>query len=187
LVKFVRIDADGDGKLAFKELKAAESSLVQYLNEHVKLEINQQKDRLGLQARFEYLWPNEETTPPMTEMVYAARNVEVTFTKTLEPVLEDFWIGFEIFEETGPLQTIRGIFEQEGVIEEVPFSLQEPEYTYDTGFKEASPVKPAEPRPTENPSFWRRWMISLGVLIVLIGIGGKWLLKSRPQKSEAPR
>ncbi len=187
LTKFVRMDADGDGKLAFEELKAAESQLVLYLNEHVKLEINQQKAVLGSRAQFDYLWPNEDTTPPMALEEYAARNVDVTFTKTLGALLEDFWIGFEIFEQTGPMQTIRGVFEQDGQIEEVPFNFQEPEYTYDTGFKEDPFVQAAEKKPTEEPTEKRWWMLRLGVLIVLIVFGRVSVLNSRLRKSATRR
>ncbi len=61
--------------------------------------------------------------------------MDVTFVQTFaDKVLEDFWLGFEIFEQTGPMQTVHGIFEQDGQIEDVSFSVQEPEYLYDTGF-----------------------------------------------------
>ncbi|WP_294391042.1 hypothetical protein [Prosthecobacter sp.] len=140
------------------ELDAAQLAIVEYLNQHIQFEINQQKAALGRQARFEYLWPDPMKTPPMSEYEYAARNVDVTFTHSItDRLLEDFWIGFEIFEQTGPMQTIRGIYEQDGQIEEVPFSVQEPEYLYDTGFADDPFVQEAEKKPAQTSNQQVQW------------------------------
>ena len=137
LTRFTGIDTDGDGKISMAELTAAQPRIGTYLNQHIQVEINQKKSLLGYGMRFEPLWPDAAKTPPMTEPEYAARNVDVTFVQTFaDKVLEDFWLGFEIFEQTGPMQTIHGVFEQDGQIEDVSFSVQEPEYLYDTGFKD---------------------------------------------------
>lgn len=170
LTRFVRIDTDGDAKLSAAELAAAQPVLVDYLNEHIPLEINQEQAGLGKDVKFDFLWPNAATIPPMTEFEYAARNVDVTFTRKVEGrLLEDFWIGFEIFEQTGPMQTIRGVFEQDGQVLEVPFSGQEPEYLYDTGFAEDPFVQEAEKKVLEAPqatswSWW--WLLAPGVLVL---------------------
>jgi hypothetical protein len=164
LTRFVPIDADGDMKISMAELAAAQPRIVAYLNTHVPLEINQQQAALGPQVRFKPLWPNADATPPMTEFEYAARNVDVTFTLSIENrLLEDFWIAFEIFEQTGPMQTIRGIYEQDGQITEVPFSVQEREYTYDTGFADDPFVQAAEKNALESP-----------VSVAPTGIGWPW-------------
>ncbi|WP_395751811.1 hypothetical protein [Prosthecobacter sp.] len=135
LSRFVGIDADGDAKISMAELTAAQPRIAEYLNQHVHIEINQQKASLGAGVRFEALWPEPEKTPPMTEPDYSGRKMDVTFIQVIYGKrLEDFWLGFEIFEQTGPMQTIRGVFEQDGRVEEVPFSVQEPEYLYDTGY-----------------------------------------------------
>ena len=142
LTRFTGIDTDGDGKISMAELTAAQPRIGTYLNQHIHVEINRQKALLGYGMRFEPLWPDAAQTPPMTEPEYAARNVDVTFVQTFaDKVLEDFWLGFEIFEQTGPMQTIHGIFEQDGQIEDVSFSVQEPEYLYDTGFADDPFVK----------------------------------------------
>jgi len=162
LTRFVRIDADGDAKISMAELEAAQPLLIEYLNEHIRLEINQETAALGKQARFDYLWPDATSTPPMSEFDYAARNVDVTFVMPVEErLLVDFWIGFEIFEQTGPMQTIRGIFEQDGQIEEVPFNAQEPEYTYDTGFANDPFVLEAEKKKAteREPVKWPMWLL----------------------------
>ena len=144
LTRFVRIDADGDMKISMAELKAAEPALVDYLNAHIRLDINQETSALGREVKFAPLWPDAEKTEPMTEFEYSARSVDVTFMLPVKKLLEDFWIGFEIFEQTGPMQTIRGLFEQDGEVLEVPFSGQEPEYTYDTGFADDPFIQQAE-------------------------------------------
>jgi len=145
LTRFTGIDTDGDMKISMAELTAAQPRIATYLNQHIHVEINRQKAMLGSGVRFAPVWPEPEKTPPMSEVEYAARNVDVTFVQTIEgKVLEDFWLGFEIFEQTGPMQTIRGVFEQDGRIEEVPFSVQEPEYLYDTGFADDPFVQEAE-------------------------------------------
>jgi hypothetical protein len=171
----IRVDADGDAKLAFDELKAAEPALTDYLNQHVKLEVNQKPSAWGSKVRFDYLWPNAAATPPMPEIEYAARYVDVTFTLPLEKLLEDFWIAFEIFEQTGTMQTIRGMFHQNGDVLEVPFSFQEPEYTYDTGFAEDPFVQEAEKKareqavkPAETASMKTGWWLTLPLLVLLL-------------------
>ena len=169
VTKCVRIDTDGDGKLSVGELKAAEPVFTKYLNEHIRLEVNQKKAAWGDSARFDYLWPNFAKTPPMPEIEYAARNVDVTFVLPQKALLEDFWIAFEIFEQTGPLQTIRGIFRQDENVLEVPFSFQEPEYTYDTGFAEDPFVQAAEQKAAETPASnaMPKWPLALGGLLMV--------------------
>lgn len=145
LTRFTGIDTDGDAKISMAELTAAQPRIAMYLNQHIQVEINQKKAMLGSGVRFEPLWPDAAQTPPMSEPEYAARNVDVTFVQTIEgKVLEDFWLGFEIFEQTGPMQTIHAVFTQDGRNEDVSFSVQEPEYLYDTGYAEDPFVQEAE-------------------------------------------
>jgi hypothetical protein len=171
ITKFIRVDANGDGNLDFAELKAAEQLLLAYLNNHIRLEVNQKPSRWGQQARFDYLWPGAPSTPPMPAAQYEGRNMDVTFDLAIEPVLEDFWIGFEVFEQTGTLQTIRGIYEQDGRLLDVPFSFEEPEYTYDTGFLEAPGG--SQPMPPKQQESWR-WIGSGLVALALASLVRRW-------------
>lgn len=164
LTRFVRIDTDGDMKISMAELKAAEPALVDYLNGHIRLDINQETSALGREVKFAPLWPDAEKTEPMTEFDYSARNVDVTFTVPVAKLLEDFWISFEIFEQTGPMQTIRGLFEQDGEVLEVPFSGLEPEYTYDTGYADDPFIQEAEKQAAEalapqRTVEWPAWLL----------------------------
>lgn len=171
LTRFVRMDVDADGKLSMAELDGAQPVIAEYLNSHIRLDINQQKSSWGTKVKFDYLWPNAGVTPPMTEFEYAARNVDVTFTVPVEDrLLEDFWIAFEIFEQTGPMQTIRGLYEQDGNVLEVAFTSQEPEYTYDTGFADDPFVQEAEKKAvtTLEPVKWPAWLLILAFVALIV-------------------
>jgi len=198
LTRFVKVDADGDGRIGVSELDAAQAGVAFYLNQHVPIEINQQKAVLGADVEFDYLWPEARATPPMTEPEYSARNVDITFVLPVEGgLLEDVWIGFELFEQTGPMQIIRGAFEQDGQITEVQFTAQEPEYTYDTGYamdvfvQEAEKKRAAEqaaPAPVEaGGSNQRWWMVRVFVLILVIVLGRHATLARRAKKMPTRR
>lgn len=151
LTRFNGIDTDGDAKISMAELTAAQPRIATYLNQHIHVEINRQKAMLGSGVRFEPLWPNPSQTAPMAEPEYAARNVDVTFVQSIaDKVLENFRLGFDIFEQAGPMQTVHAVFQQDGRNEDVTFSAQEPDYLYDTGYandpflQEAEKKKPAE-------------------------------------------
>ena len=144
LTKCVRVDADGDGMLSVGELKAAEPAFTRYLNEHIKLEVNQRTVPWGEQAEYHYLWPRFVATPPLGEEELAGRSMDVIFVLPQKALLEEFRIRFEIFEQAGRLHTINGRYEQDGRVLEVPFSLQKPEHTYGTGYVE-EPVRHEEP------------------------------------------
>ncbi len=130
----------------------------------------------------------------MNEPEYAARNVDVTFVLPVEGrLLEDFWLGFEIFEQTGPMQIIRAVYEQEGQNTEVQFTAQEPEYRYDTGFandpfvqevekkaKSTSAIAPAAAVKGESNKRW--WMVRVFVLILIIVLGRHATLGRRARK-----
>ncbi len=202
LTRFVKVDADGDGRIGISELDAAQAGVAYYLNQHVPIEINQQKAVLGADVEFEYLWPEARATPPMTDAEYSGRNVDVTFVLPIEDrVLADVWIGFELFEQTGPMQIIHGTFEQDGQVTAVEFTAEEPEYTYDTGYAEDVFVQEAEKKRKADPAgtdpagpvgdHGRWWIVRVVVLIVLLvlsryarpGRRAKKLLTERGRRS----
>lgn len=199
LTRFVKVDADGDGRIGISELDTAQVGVAYYLNQHVPIEINQQKATLGADVEFDYLWPEARATPPMNEAEYSGRNVDVTFALPLEDrVLADVWIGFEIFEQTGPMQLIRGTFEQDDQVTAVEFKADEPEYTYDTGYAEDPFIQEAEKKRTAGEqvatapveagaSNERWWMVRVFVLIVLIVLGRHATLARRAKKMPTRR
>lgn len=180
VTKCARVDGDGDGMLNVGELKAAESAFTKYLNEHIKLEVNQESAFLGEQAEFHYLWPRFVATPPLGEEEFAGRNLDVIFVLPQKALLKAFRIRFEIFEQAGRLHTINGRYEQDGRVLEVPFSLQKPEHTYETGYVEESirnedpskkMAKPAEAQKaaeqTNNSGSIEGWVLLAAVLLAL--------------------
>ncbi|MDP1587810.1 MAG: hypothetical protein Q8M07_08720 [Prosthecobacter sp.] len=176
LTRFVKIDSDGDTKISMAELTAAQPGIVDYLNRHVLLLINQQKTQLGTQAGFEWLWPNAMKSPPMTELEYALRNADVTFVHEFnDRPVENLWITFGIFEQTGPLQTIRGLFEQEGQVTEMPFSAQEPDFLYVTSYADDPflKMKEEDAKAAAAPSGQRWWLLPALVLMALLVLGRK--------------
>lgn len=181
VTKCVRVDADGDGMLSVGELKEAEPVFTSYLNEHIKLKVNQNPALWGQQAEFHYLWPRFAASPPLSEEEYAGRHLDVSFVLPQKALLKVIAIRFETFQQTGPRQMISGRYEQDGRVLEVPFSSQTPEHTYHTGYvedpaqsKEPSKelTKPAEARTTLNQKIsFRRLaggLLLAGVLLTLV-------------------
>lgn len=176
VTKCVRVDADGDGMLSVAELKAAEPAFTRYLNEHIKLQINQKSAVWGEQAEYHYLWPRFVATPPLSEEVYAGRHLDVIFVLPQKALLEVIGIRFQIFEQVGPRQTVKGRYEQAGRVLEVPFSLQQPEHTYTTGFVEDSLRAVEAPKADEQKTSFGRsvgWVLLAAVLLAL-GVRRSW-------------
>ncbi|MBL9184811.1 MAG: hypothetical protein JNN17_21880 [Verrucomicrobiaceae bacterium] len=186
VTKCVRVDADGDGLLSVGELKAAEPAFTRYLNEHIKLKVNAKPAVWGEKAEYHYLWPRFAATPPLGEEEYAGRHLDVTFVLPQEALLEAFSIRFEVFGQTGPRQTIRGIFEQDGQVLEVPLSLQKPQHTYQTGFvapPSQTPTKPAEAPAAPEPPISPSMLAGTVLAVFLLALGYRHLPKSRRSQS----
>ena len=68
------------------------------------------------------------------------------------------------------MQIIRGLYEQDGKIMEVPFSFQEPEYTYDTGFAEDPFVLEEEKQTAtqHSPAVWSAVSAVVASLILIV-------------------
>lgn len=143
LGRFVPLDADGDAAVSKSELDNARPRLADYLRKHVAIEVNAQPAVLSAQPQFDYIWPHADNFPPVPLRELSSRYVDVIFTHDTSPaLLEDVWLGFDIFEHAGPLHTVRGVFEQDGQLTEAPFSLEEPDYLYDTDYADHPPAQP---------------------------------------------
>lgn len=134
LMRFAQIDANHDRRIDQAEIHAATPTLLSYLRAHVLVSFNGMDGELGAAQKIECVWPAEGGMPSAAEPDYGARYLDITFVNDCKPLVEDFWIGFEIFGQTGALHTIEATFEQDDLRLQVPFSEAEPEYTYDTGF-----------------------------------------------------
>jgi hypothetical protein len=101
--------------------------------------------------------------------------VDITFTQDVSPVLADVWLGFDLWEQTGPLGTIEATYEQDELRTQVPFSLSEPDYLYDTGYAVESVFQ--EPAKSHD---WRPW--AMGTSLCLVALGAWWrLIKCKSQ------
>ncbi|MDZ4289045.1 MAG: hypothetical protein U0984_13845, partial [Prosthecobacter sp.] len=153
LTRFVAVDGNDDKRIDKAELDAAEPALRRYLAEHIRVRINDQVATLGTPSPLVCLWPSPDTPPQAVEADYGQRHVDFVFAQEVKPFLEDVWLGFEIWQQTGPLGTVEATYEQEQMRTQVPFSQGEPDYLHDTGFTaEVAPppidpfAKPAEPK-----------------------------------------
>lgn len=177
LQQFRLLDTDEDGTITKRELDIAEKPLRDYLSGHVLITINGQDSDLGEARRMERMWPTESAGADVLAADFAQRFVDFTFVKTWQPLVEDVWIGFNIFKETGELHVVEAVFEQDDQPASVSFSQNEQEYLWDTGFSETlkSTTKPAPANEPTAPGETRGISL-LVVLVALAAIVGTWML-----------
>ncbi len=168
LTRFVPgLDANQDRRIDKAELEAAAKPLNDYFNQHIEVNINEKKATLGQAGPFECVWPETDGSSSVAELDYPVRFVDITFTQAVKTVLADVWLGFDIWQQTGPLGSIEATFEQDDLRMQVPFSQGEPDYLYDTGYAVEEVFQ--EPTKLAGPSgFNRWWFVGLLPLIVLI-------------------
>lgn len=180
LQQFHRIDTVQDGRISKQELEAGEQPLRDYIAGHVLLTINGEDSDLGEARRMERMWPVDSAGADVLAPDYAQRFVDFTYVKTLEPVLQDVWIGFTIFNETGSLHVVQGVFEQDGRPAEVSFSQNEPEYTWSTDYPETpAPPKEVVPRAERKVS-----IVAVGWGIAAIAGASLFFRKARRSFSQ---
>ena len=155
LTRFVVVDANNDKRIDKAELDAAEPALHRYLQSHIQTRINDQPASLGQPNPLVCLWPSPDSPPQASEEEWGQRHVDLVFTQEVKPVLEDIWLGFEIWEQTGPLGTIEATYEQDQTRTQVPFGPGEPDYLFDTGYLAAGAPLAFDPfaqKPASPPS-----------------------------------
>jgi hypothetical protein len=174
LTRFVgSMDANGDRQIDMSELDASTPKVLAFLGQKVQIEVNGQKATLGKAKPLEYVWPSADGTMRVAEADYPVRYVDITFTQDVSPVLADVWLGFDLWEQTGPLGTIEATYEQDELRTQVPFSLSEPDYLYDTGYAVESVFQ--EPAKSHD---WRPW--ALGTALCIVALVAWWrLVKSK--------
>lgn len=176
LMRFVPIDADQNGELTLVELKAAEPKLDSFFAERIPISINgSDETRLSPLGPMRPVWPTSEKTV-IKAAEYDSHWLDVDCMLPSKALVEDVWIGFEFFEETGYAHTIQGFFEQDANRLEVPFTVAEPEFLYDTGFKPGD-----EPLPTgtlEEPAA-RSTLIWTAAGLIFMALPGAWMLMRR--------
>ena len=103
--------------------------------------------------------------------------MDFIFIKTTQHVVDEVWLGFNIFEETGELHVVQGVFEQDGKPAEVTFDRNEPEYAWATGFPEMPGLKAEPAASTETPNApQNRGIHPLVLVIGIAAFAATWLL-----------
>jgi hypothetical protein len=181
------IDRNQDGRVDAEELQASREGVAGYLNRQVQMKVNGGKAELGGIQAVEAMWPSVEgVIPAVRAEDYPARHVDILFVKQGIPLLADLWLGFDIWREAGPLGSVEALYEQGELRTQVPFSMNEPDYLYDTGFavedvfKEPPPPASSMPVTGGTPVTWK--LCAAGSLIAFFLLCLPLHLCSRPKK-----
>lgn len=173
LTRFVgSMDANGDRHIDKSELDAATPKVLVFLGQKIQVEVNSQKSTLGTAKPLECVWPSADGSMRVAEADYPVRYVDITFTQGVAPVLADVWLGFDLWEQTGPLGTIEATYEQDELRMQVPFSMSEPDYLYDTGYA----VESVFQEPAKSPN-WLSW--AMGAALCLVPLAAWWRYRKR--------
>jgi hypothetical protein len=131
LQRIAAMDANGDEKLSYKELKAAAPKIQSFLRQHVYLDLNQREAEFA--EADPPSWP-EDAGAGIPKSDFNQRLITFTFRNPVLSAPEDVTITFDFFEHLGSAHTVLGAFVWNGHEEEVIFTRFEPDYLYDTGF-----------------------------------------------------
>jgi hypothetical protein len=173
LTRFVgSLDTNADRHIDKSELDEATPGLLSFLGKKIQVEVNGKETTLGTVKPLDCVWPSAEGTMRVAEADYPVRYVDITFVHQVSPVLADIWLGFDLWEQTGPLGTIETTYEQDDLRTQVPFSMSEPDYLYDTGYA----VESVFQEPTESPD-WQRW--ALGAVLCFRTLASWWRYRKR--------
>ncbi len=180
LQQFLRIDADKNGKLSKRELSAAEAPLRDYLGSHVLVTINGADSNLGEPRRMERMWLDDDGEIAAGEIAagdYPQRFVDFTFIKFSQPLVEELWVGFKIFEDAGALHVVQAIFEQDGKPAEISFTRDEPEYAWVTDFADTAATSP-EPAAAmgADPTSTKSSVHPVALVTGILALTFTWLL-----------
>jgi hypothetical protein len=176
------MDSNGDHQIDKAELEAASPALQRYLDAHIQVNVNEKSATLGTAKPFECVWPSEDGKHTATEADYPVRYVDIVFTQEAKPVLADLWLDFDLWQQTGPLGSIEATYEQDDLITQVPFTMDQPDYLYDTGYTvegvTMTPLQPSAPSHTAAQTPTLSWM-EIGLGLGLVGALVSWLLAPR--------
>jgi hypothetical protein len=130
LQRITPLDSNGDGILSRSELETAYPKLVNFLREHVYLDLNQREAEFADADALN--WPTDAPNGiPKSE--FGQRLINVTFRNPMLSAPEDVTITFDFFEQLGEAHTVLGAFVWNGREDEVIFTRFEPDYLYDSG------------------------------------------------------
>lgn len=166
------MDANNDRQIDQVEIESSRTALLDYLNKHIQVQVNEKEATLGTASPFECVWPAVEGKHIAAEADYPVRYVDIVFTQEAKPVLADVWLGFDIWQQTGPLGSIEATYAQDDLMTQVPFSMSEPDYLYDTGYAVEDIFKAEEPKPASKESdavkqpYWMSHPLELIILLM---------------------
>ncbi len=172
IARVVAIDANQDNKITYPEIEAAAPLITQFLKAGTLVSINDDETDVGEARGWACFWPNP-TTSEITPADAGGHFVDFNFQRSWPKGVVDVWLGFQVFERLGELHTIQCVFQQEGEHDTpVEFSIQEPDYLFDTGWEPGAVPAPAATPAPKKP--WRlAWRASAAAAMALtLGI---WL------------
>lgn len=180
------LDANQDHQMDRAELDSARDAVLAYLGQHIQVSINEKTATLGKAAPFECVWPAVEGKHSAAEADYPVRYVDIVFTQDVKPVLADVWLGFDIWQQTGPLGSIEATYEQDDLRTQVPFTVSEPDYLYDTGYAVEDvfqePEKSADATHERYPAWLAPWGKAALILMVIAPLVRGFFLAFRQKK-----
>jgi len=134
LLRVAPLDANGDKKISRTELLAQAEAIHQFLQQYIAFEVNAQPTDLGEAA--EPGWPRGPDEEVSERDYHSADGlVHFFFRKPMAEKPEDFFLGFDFFEQLGERHTVLAAVEQDDASHEILFNRFEPDYLYDTGYR----------------------------------------------------
>lgn len=194
LMRIVEVDADRNHFITMAELEKVVPVVQAFLKKSVLVSVNDADVDVGEAAGFECVWPVESAGSDSAEAEWAGRFVDFKFRLHSKPVIVDYWLGFEVFDQLGDLHVVQAVYQQKGQPPHpVEFSVREPEYLYDTGFDpqafEAPPAADAASAAGDGASSGSHgngvvWAVGIAGLAAAVAIGLR-RRRSRHQSGES--
>jgi hypothetical protein len=170
VARITTLDTDQSHTITVAEIDKTVPAVREFLLKAVLVSINDDDASLGSFTGHECIWPNPETSV-ITTPDAGQRYVDFTFVMPWPKGVREVWLGLQWFPQLGDQHTTQAIYHRPGEHDHaVEFSLNEPEYLYDTGWTEEVPAAaspPEPPTPMREP--WSRgWLLLGGLVLVML-------------------
>jgi hypothetical protein len=138
LYRIERLDSDNDGKVTRAEAEKVAPEIADFLRKSIVLEVNGKRTAFG---DLEPLgWP-VDAGEVAEEKNYGQTLLHFTFAVSSPKIIEDFYVLYDVFAQLGAVHRAVANIEQEGKHWEVVFTQFEPDYVYDTFWREEAIAK----------------------------------------------
>ncbi len=161
----VRPDVDGDGKITRAELEAVAPVIFDYLEATIRLEIKGKPEKLG--ERVGLGWP-VEAGEAIAEKDYHTQLLHFTFQCRSQPLIEDVYACYEVFAELGDRHRVIADIVQGEKHQEVVFNQFEPDYLYDTFWREDANVQRKATFHAGAVIIWQNQILLSALLAVML-------------------